>query len=87
MFSAMAAMPDDDLLVGLLSGPLVRRLGVDALGTELARDFALALVIAGLRLLVRAISAAVLDDMRDGEAERTGVRLVPFVFERPEITE
>ena len=51
------------------------------------RDFALALVIAGLRLLVRAISATVLDDMRDGEAERTGVRLVRFVFERPEITE
>ena len=86
MFSAIAATPNDDLLVGLLLGLLVRRLGVDALGAELARDFALALVIAGLRLLVRAISAAVLDDMRDGEAERTGVRLVRFVFERPEIT-
>lgn len=86
MFSAIAAMPNDDLLVGLLLGLLVRRLGVDALGVELARDFVLALVIAGLRLLVRAISAAVLDDMRDGEAERTGVRLVRFVFERPEIT-
>ena len=72
-------MPNDDLLVGLLLGLLVRRLGVDALGAELARNFALALVIAGLRLLVRAISAAVLDDMRDGEAERTGVRLVRFV--------
>ena len=72
---AIPAMPNVDFLFRLLLGAPVRLLRGEALRAERGREFPFAEIELRERALVGTIPRAVPNDVRDVEAERTGVRL------------